>query len=510
MPIPTGEDAAVFYNPVQVQNRDLSILMITLYRERRERELQEKWHKKQERMQAKATEDDESKCAAPSKATPPSVYTLNILDALAASGLRSLRYWKEIPHVHHVTINDLEEAAVERARTNIAENQLMDAKVDNRTSKGLWIRQGDAMDEMYATRATSLDPTVHSYNVIDLDPYGSASPFLDATLQAIADGGLVNITCTDLIALGGSRPETCFGRYAAQPLQRAPYLHEVSLRILWYTIHTTAARYGRTVRPLLSVGMDFYVRVFGIVSNDKAGVQRLAQQMGYVYQSTKTPAFVTLPSGMLGGKKGTVFQASRLPKFPKTVEDDNWKVGGPLYLGPLHDKELVQEALQRLGDDQACQHLATRERLQGLLTSCANELDVPLFYQIPQVCKALKLSVPSHLLLEAALTNAGYKVSGFHKEPFALKTDAPFDVLMNVLSAWAKKENHKLKEGTLGATLLSTEPTPVDFCVSPALRASFHRRKSAKRFPQNPQSHWGPKPRAHGNKRKRQEEENGS
>ena len=35
MTFPSNEDSAVFYNPVQVQNRDLSILMISLYTERR-------------------------------------------------------------------------------------------------------------------------------------------------------------------------------------------------------------------------------------------------------------------------------------------------------------------------------------------------------------------------------------------------------------------------------------------------------------------------------------------
>lgn len=32
---------------------------------------------------------------------------IHILDALAATGLRSIRYLKEIPHVRCVTINDL-------------------------------------------------------------------------------------------------------------------------------------------------------------------------------------------------------------------------------------------------------------------------------------------------------------------------------------------------------------------------------------------------------------------
>jgi len=110
------------------------------------------------------------------------------------------------------------------------------------------------------------------YDVIDLDPYGSAAPFLDGALQSIVSGGLMCITCTDMAALGGSHPETCYGRYGAFPVQRSGYLQELALRILLYHISIIAGRYGRTIRPLLSVGMAFYCRVFVEVWDDKAGV----------------------------------------------------------------------------------------------------------------------------------------------------------------------------------------------------------------------------------------------
>ena len=34
------------------------------------------------------------------------------------------------------------------------------------------------------------------FDVIDLDPYGTACPFLDSAVQAVADGGLLCVTCT--------------------------------------------------------------------------------------------------------------------------------------------------------------------------------------------------------------------------------------------------------------------------------------------------------------------------
>ncbi len=34
------------------------------------------------------------------------------------------------------------------------------------------------------------------FDVIDLDPYGSAAPFMDAAVQAVANGGMLCVTCT--------------------------------------------------------------------------------------------------------------------------------------------------------------------------------------------------------------------------------------------------------------------------------------------------------------------------
>jgi tRNA (guanine26-N2/guanine27-N2)-dimethyltransferase len=50
-------------------------------------------------------------------------------------------------------------------------------------------------------------------DVVDLDPYGSASPFIDAAIGSIADGGLLCVTCTDLAVLAGSQyPEKAYVR----------------------------------------------------------------------------------------------------------------------------------------------------------------------------------------------------------------------------------------------------------------------------------------------------------
>ena len=47
MSFPANQESTVFYNPVQVQNRDLSVLMISLYSERRAIRLAVKKKKKE-------------------------------------------------------------------------------------------------------------------------------------------------------------------------------------------------------------------------------------------------------------------------------------------------------------------------------------------------------------------------------------------------------------------------------------------------------------------------------
>lgn len=86
------------------------------------------------------------------------------------------------------------------------------------------------------------------FDVIDLDPYGSPAPFLDAAVQAVSEGGeatptralggegrgwgcqrvpaaqaflagLLCVTCTDMAVLAGNSGETCYSKYGAMALK---------------------------------------------------------------------------------------------------------------------------------------------------------------------------------------------------------------------------------------------------------------------------------------------------
>ena len=520
MSFPANQESTVFYNPVQVQNRDLSVLMISLYSERRAIRLAVKKKKKELNKSEKKLSKEELKQKLDEYEKSINVDDLmsnkaengiTILDALAASGLRSIRYWNEIPGVKHVTINDLEEAAIERAKDNLKNNSLQGIILDDNLKRdhGICVNHGDATHELYMSRVskylTTLSPTQKKqqpmWDVIDLDPYGSAAPFIDGAVQAVEDGGLLCITCTDMAALGGSHPETAFGRYASLPIQSAKYLQEAAVRILLHTIAVSAARYGRTIKPILSVGMAFYVRVFVEVNSDKKGVTDLSLNLGHFYQSTKCSTFMTLPHGQMGGKKGRVYQSIRLnpPNCPETGSP--FKVGGPIWLGALHDQDVIKIALDRLSNQEGSspnmELIATRKRLQGLLTSVSEELDTPLYHTLGDLCRSLHCDSPSLKHVKAAILNAGYQVSGYHKEPSAIKTDAPNEVVWDIMRAWVEKNplRKPAPEGSPAAKILSKPPSiDVDFTIPKSMKVD----SKVARFPLNPQKNWGPKRKASG------------
>jgi hypothetical protein len=119
----------VFYNKVQVFNRDMSIQTIRLFAETRAEELKARYEKKMERFRTDPSKFDHK------PQTP--IYGIHVLDALAATGLRSVRYVKEIPGVNKVTINDLLPAATDAARVTCERNGVDPNKVDINTGNYL-------------------------------------------------------------------------------------------------------------------------------------------------------------------------------------------------------------------------------------------------------------------------------------------------------------------------------------------------------------------------------------
>ncbi|NWQ71340.1 TRM1 dimethyltransferase, partial [Neopipo cinnamomea] len=435
---------------------------------------------------------------------------LRVLEALAASGLRSIRFAREVPGLRAVVACDRSAAAVTAMARNVALNG-----VGGLVTPHL----GDARMLMYQSKADR-----EPFDVIDLDPYGSPSPFLDAAVQAVSEGGewtggapwgtppdapsdlppnspgLLCVTCTDMGVMAGNSPETCYSKYGAVSL-KGKFCHEMALRIVLHSLDLRANCYQRFVVPLLSLSADFYVRVFVRVFTGQAKVKASASKQALVFHCVGCGSHHLQRLGRATTHGSSLkFGAASGPPVGPTCEfcHHRHQLGGPMWAEPLHDPEFVEGVLGAL--ERSPGRFATEPRLRGVLSVISEELgDVALYYTLDGLSSTIRSNTPSLLQLRSALLHAGFRVSLSHACKNAVKTDAPPTVLWDIMRCWAKLHPVKLER------LPDTSPAARILSVEPTLQASFtlrddanpsSRKRGLKRFPENPEAFWGPKARA--------------
>lgn len=363
-----GEDdaQAVFYNPAQVVNRDLSVCVLELFSRLRRTEPKRKGG---------------------------TTLGITILEALSATGLRAIRYFKEITNVRYIIANDMDADAVKCIKINCSFNHVPlckpvlhanfdlsvlrsemkgkevkgeDAEVrqdlkltasstdtrnehnnasssssssienssgisaDDTTVYGAVIPNvDDAVDlmhrlalspDMYKKRTAfvSRDPSSSSsadivfepmlqqelMDVVDLDPYGSASPFLDGAFRCIKEGGMMLVTSTDSAVLCGNHMDTCHAKYSSAPY-KASHCHDMAVRLLLCYAERVANKHRKYIVPLLSLHIDFYVRCFFRVYTQPAETKCSVSKFGYQLQCSNCPAFWLRPVALERPLRGT-------------------------------------------------------------------------------------------------------------------------------------------------------------------------------------------------------------
>lgn len=463
---------SVFYNPVQEFNRDLSVFVLKAYLKHNV------WHHKNEEYHVTSRGG------------------MKILDALSASGLRSIRYAKELGPsgavVKNIVANDISEAAFKIIKQNIESNNVQHIVTPSLS---------DAAINLFNSSANFED----RYHVIDLDPFGTGSQFFNAAVKSIGEAGLLMVTCTDTAVLCGNAAESCFARYGATSV-RSEFCHEVALRIILRSLESHAAVYGRYIKPLISVSVDFYVRLFVQVFTHKAETKKSSSKVSQIYlcKQCRTPQLQPL-----GGYK--------LKEDSKQSESDNLavkykfkaadvKVGdkcpickgsmliaGPIWTEPIHDKKFLDILKQELDIPEAKDQFKTFRRIEGMVHICSEELDVPLFYPVPIMASVLQMKMPKRLELLSALANAGYKTSDCQTNHKGFKTDAPCEIVWDIFSQLAEANASFHTDDEVASNILARPERKKDFNF--AINEEIipeSRKRSLLRYQQNPTPNWGP------------------
>ena len=107
---PKNSEQEVFYNPAMETNRDLSIAVSQVFVKLLKEENETKKRKRLAKEDLPLKDDKRE--------------GIRILEALSATGLRSIRYAKEVEGVHSIVANDIEPSAIEAIKRNIQFNGL--------------------------------------------------------------------------------------------------------------------------------------------------------------------------------------------------------------------------------------------------------------------------------------------------------------------------------------------------------------------------------------------------
>ncbi|MBN1683021.1 tRNA (guanine(10)-N(2))-dimethyltransferase [Candidatus Bathyarchaeota archaeon] len=357
--------AAVFYNPNMRLNRDTAVLSLQYLK---------------------------------NKISKP----IKICEPMCGSGVRGVRLALEAK-AENIVMGDLNPSAVNLAVENINRNNVREK---------IRVRLMDA----------NLLMNIHSnpmnrFDYIDVDPYGSPTPFLDSAIRSIKDEGLIALTATDMAPLCGVSPLACLRKYGGKPL-KVSYSHEVALRLIIGASVKSAAIHEMSARPVLSYYIDHYGRVNLSMKYGAKNADSTISELGYIVHCQKC-----LHREIM---KGPYLKISR----KCNVCGNKMMVGGPMWLGELSDSCFLEEIQKHYSNS----NIYCDPRLARLLHSLKEEVNAPItFYNIDEICSKINQSSTSLEKFIEKIKDSGFEAVRTHFNERGIKTNANILELENIL-----------------------------------------------------------------------------
>jgi tRNA (guanine26-N2/guanine27-N2)-dimethyltransferase len=246
------------------------------------------------------------------------------------------------------------------------------------------------------------------FDCVDLDPFGTPAPFVDAAARSAKR--YLFATATDTAPLCGAHGPAGVRRYFAHPLNNE-YHGETGLRTLLGFVVREVVKYDRGVEPLLCFTREHAVRLHLRVRPGAKAADETLGRVGYILQCERC-FYREERAGLLPPCGGCSCGGRLIPV-------------GPLWLGAVSDPEIIAGMLDRLPSVP----LAGGEQLFRLLALLREELPTSSHYDEHRMAKALRCSPPPMEMVLGRIRDAGYRVSRVHYSGTGLKTDAPVDII---------------------------------------------------------------------------------
>ena len=320
--------------------------------------------------------------------------SLRILDTLAGTGVRSLRYYLE-SDADYIWVNEGNYQLNSTIQQNLSsELPSPHFKLTHKDAHRIFF-------QCYQDR--------DYYDLVDVDCFGSAVPYLNTMLWATKIGGLMYLTCTDGRTLTGHPPEKTVLAYNAIARSH-PAIQEQALRILIGTTQQQAATKGLGIEPIFSL---FTGQTYRIMVRLVAKPQLNANNYGFLSYCHSCGDYQT-------------FSWRKLNKTGCSCNNPAVTISGAMWLGKLHD-------LDQLKRFTALAQQWNWHKIVKLLNLMQSEIDFPpYFYTLREIGNRGKLDLPKKSDLIEALQHKGYKAAATHIEPQAVKTNASMKTVVAI------------------------------------------------------------------------------
>jgi tRNA (guanine26-N2/guanine27-N2)-dimethyltransferase len=360
--------APVFYNPVMEFNRDLTVLAFQAYQRMVNREI-------------------------------------SICDPLTSQGIRGLRFAAEIEGVKKVLISDINERAYKLAKHNVQLNGL---------EKVIKVQHKDANCVLSCNASPK-----KRFDIIDVDPFGTPAPYLDAAMRALRNNGLLASTATDLAPLCGVHAKACVRKYGGRPL-RTEYCHELAVRLLAGCTATLAAKHDIGIKVIFSHSSEHYIRVYAQISYGAKRADESVKQLGFIlhcfnclHRETTQQPFGSLQCPECGVKMD---------------------YAGPLWLGSVFDQNFIELMIK----ENRSVAFKNSARITKLLSLTKDEASAPpTYFVVDKLSGKLGLPSPSIQGFVNALRAGGFQAVPTHFNSQGIRTDATALTLQKLLKDFA-------------------------------------------------------------------------
>tara|TARA_B100001750_G_C15433957_1_gene559856 strand:+ start:14 stop:1150 length:1137 start_codon:yes stop_codon:yes gene_type:complete len=315
-------------------------------------------------------------------------------DGLAGLGARGLRVANEIKEVEKVIVNDVNPNALEIASKSAKINNLKNFEIsENETCR--FLSSHSRMNE----RAS----------IVDIDPFGSPSRYIDCAIRATMHGGMLALTATDLQVLHGLFNKAAKRRYYGTPV-KTEFSNEIAIRLILGCVSFVAGRLDISFQPLFVDHDMHYYRTYMKILN----TPEKEEKIGYIIFCRNC--------------KDRYTHISKQEKCRKCSHET--EIAGPLWIGNLFDKEFVtmmKNVKNDLNVHKKCERILDRSELEAELPAT--------YYTLDEI--ASKMNSAPLKLSDAIdrLTSNGFKASMTSLNPSGFRTDCEIDEIIQIFQS---------------------------------------------------------------------------